>query len=120
MNIRTPMIRAAVATALAAGAFMLPQTPSATAAEDFSTMSVDTRAPLHATLLPTVSVTADTNTPDGASTMHVAATDALPVTLLPTVFVHARVSDIAAAMPSVVHVSVDMRLAKAEQAALSL
>lgn len=120
MNIRTPMIRAAVATALAAGAFMLSQTPPATAAEDSSTMSVDTRAPLHATLLPTVSVIADANDPDGVAGMRIAATDSLPVTLLPTVFVTARVSDIAAAMPSVVHVSVDTRLAKAEQAALSL
>ena len=120
MNIRIPLIRAAVATALAAGAFMLSQTPQATAAADPVTMSVDARAPLQATLLPVVSVVADANEPDGAASLHVAATDALPVTLMPTVYVTARVSDIAAAMPTAVRVAVDTRLAETEPAALSL
>ena len=58
-----------------------------------ATMSVDTRAPIQATLLPEVTVFASSAHPEAASTMRVAATKPLSVTLLPTVHVNQRVSE---------------------------
>ncbi|MFI4968810.1 MAG: hypothetical protein ACHP7D_01295 [Lysobacterales bacterium] len=94
MNIRTPLIRAAFAAVLIGGVCALPRIPYANAAPVSVTMSVDAVAPLHATLLPTVSVFA--GNPQRALAARIATTEALPVTLLPTVHVHARWSQFAA------------------------
>ncbi len=56
------------------------------------TMTVDSRAPLAATLLPTVTVVADVAKPDADARWHVAADAPLPVTLMPTVRVSARIA----------------------------
>jgi hypothetical protein len=103
MNIRTPLIRAAVAAVLIGGIYALPRTPHAAAAHASVTMSVDRTAPLHATLLPTLSVTADASAPDLEIAARLADVDALPVTLLPTVHVHARRSDFASAAEPMLH-----------------
>jgi hypothetical protein len=120
MNTRTPLIRAAVATALAGGVFLVSQVPQAIAAQASQTMSVEARAPLQATLLPVVSVVADATHPDGVTWMQIASTEALPVTLMPTVFVTARADSLAETMPSSVRAAVDTRLATADKATLSL
>lgn len=85
MNTRFTMFR----TPLAAALLILIGIADANAASD-PTMTVDARAPLQATLLPTVTVIASTTHPDGDATFHVAATQALAVTLMPTVRVTAR------------------------------
>lgn len=97
MNTRTPLIRAALAAALFGAAFTFVHTSPMIPANAAVSMSVDARAPLHATLLPVVSVFADATNPDGIVAMRIAATEALPVTLLPTVYVSARLADFAAA-----------------------
>lgn len=84
--VRTFLIRAAglgvcVGCALALG-------PRANAAED-APLSVESTAPLQATLLPTVSISSSIRNPERVA-MHVAATPPLAVTLLPTVHVNAR------------------------------
>jgi hypothetical protein len=88
MNIRTPLIRAALATALVGGGFALERVPANAATQAGITMSVDSQAPLHATLLPEVTVSARAAHP-AQTTSHVASNDALSVTLLPTVHVTA-------------------------------
>ncbi len=93
MNTRTPLIRAALAATLVGAAFTFTQTATVIPANAAVSMSVDARAPLHATLLPVVSVFADATDPDGIVAMRIAATEALPVTLLPTVYVSARLED---------------------------
>ena len=50
-------------------------------------MSVEASAPLHATLLPELSVSASASEPDRAVAPKLAAGAALPVTLMPTVHV---------------------------------
>ncbi|NCT69050.1 MAG: hypothetical protein GXC76_15590 [Rhodanobacteraceae bacterium] len=96
-NIRTPLIRAVLATALVGGALAVLPSPRADAL-DAGTASVDAAAPIEAVLLPTVVVAADASHPEAATT-HVVG-HALPVTLLPTVRVNARggiaASDVAA------------------------
>ena len=87
-NIRIPLIRAALATALIGGAFAVLEPPRAAAALTIDAVSVEAGAPLQAMLLPTVLVVADANRPE-AATMRVVG-DALPVTLMPTVHVQAR------------------------------
>lgn len=89
MKRRNAMIRSAFllllpVTTLAAIAFEAP-----------ATMSVQPRAELQATLLPTVHVIADAR--NDATRLAVAQEEALSVTLLPTVYVHASVREYAAA-----------------------
>lgn len=81
-NIRVPLIRAALATALVGGAFAVLQ-PVVDAALTSDSVAVEAGAPLQATLLPTVVIVADANHPDVAA-MRVIG-EALPVTLMPTV-----------------------------------
>jgi hypothetical protein len=90
---RTPLIRAALAMAMIGSAFALEQIPEAAAAG--TTMSVDARAPLHATLLPELTVSARAQGADFAETSTLATTEALPVTLMPTVHVTAGRDDFA-------------------------
>lgn len=89
MKRRSPMIRTAFLLLLPA------TTMAAMAVEAPATMSVQPRAALQATLLPTVHVVADAR--GDATRFAVAQDDALPVTLMPTVYVHARVAEYAAA-----------------------
>lgn len=93
MNVRTPLIRAALAATMVAGSFALERVPHAAAAE--AGMSIEARAPLHATLLPELRVTARATDPDAEAATGLAAGEALPVTLLPTVRVTAAASDFA-------------------------
>lgn len=93
MNVRTPLIRAALAATMVVGSFALERVPHAAAAD--AGMSVEARAPLHATLLPELRVTARAANPDAASAAELSAGEALPVTLLPTVRVTAAVADFA-------------------------
>lgn len=76
MKANHPLIHTALLTGMLALA--------SASAEDAS-MSIDQRAPLRATLLPTVSVTADANSPDAAPKWKVDDHTALRVTLMPTV-----------------------------------
>lgn len=87
MKRRSPMIRTAFLLLLPA------TTMAAMAVEAPATMSVQPRAALQATLLPTVHVVADAR--GDATRFAVAQDDALPVTLMPTVYVHARVAEYA-------------------------
>lgn len=93
MNVRTPLIRAALAAAMVAGSFALERVPHAAAAE--AGLSVESRAPLHATLLPELRVTARAANPDAEAAAELAAGEALPVTLMPTVRVTAAAGDFA-------------------------
>ncbi|HEU4663499.1 MAG TPA: hypothetical protein VFS55_05680 [Dokdonella sp.] len=93
MNVRTPLIRAALAATMVAGSFALERVPQAAAAD--LGMSVEARAPLKATLLPALRVTARASNPDQAAASELASGDGLPVTLLPTVRVTASVADFA-------------------------
>ena len=81
MNVQTPIRRAAIAASLLGGFYLF-----ATPVDANLPFSVDADAPIAATLLPTVSVTADAN---GDSSMQLSNADPLPVTLLPTVHVTA-------------------------------
>ncbi len=96
MNIRIPLTRAAVATALAATAFAWVHTSPTVPAHAAVSMSLDARAPLHVTLLPVVSVLSDAGQPDDVVTMPMAAPEPLPVTLLPTVHVSALAANFSA------------------------
>lgn len=53
-------------------------------------MSVDPRAPVAATLMPTLHVVADASNPDAEARWHIADEAPLQVTLMPTVRVSAR------------------------------
>ena len=81
MKLQTPLRRAAIAASLLGGFYMFAQPVDANLP-----FSVDADAPIAATLLPTVSVTADAK---GDSSMSLSSADPLPVTLLPTVHVNA-------------------------------
>ncbi|GAA0710967.1 hypothetical protein [Dokdonella soli] len=110
MNIRTVFIRAAIAAVLLGGFVAITHAPHALAAQDSVTMSVDARAPLHASLLPTVSVVAAATDATATTLLRVAAVESLPVTLLPTVHVTAHVS---AFITTIATDSVDARIASA-------
>ena len=97
MNMNTVFIRAAIATAFVGLGFTSVHVPNAVAAPADVTMSVDARAPLHATLLPMLSVFANTGNPDAPATTRIANDDALSVTLMPTVYVSAQAPQLAAA-----------------------
>ncbi len=92
MNTRYSFRRACTLVAVVA---IAATTAHADAAE--STMSIDTRAPLAVTLLPTVSIVADASNPDAVARWHVADEAPLRMTLMPTVRVTATESEIAAA-----------------------
>ena len=107
MKTRTPLIRAALATAFVGGLFaILHGAPAVPASES---MTVEAGAPLDATLLPIVSVYAYATNPDGIVAMRIAATEALPVTLLPTVHVRLSLSELAAAAPVARHLLAQVR-----------
>jgi hypothetical protein len=95
MNMNTVFIRAAIATAMVGVGLASFDVPQA-AAQDASAMSVETRAPLHATLLPTVTVVGNTRSADVDTSATVASNDALPVTLMPTVYVRASLTQLIA------------------------
>jgi hypothetical protein len=92
MKIHTSLIAVTLATLFAGNAF------ANTHGEDAVTsMTVDTAAPIRATLLPTVSVDADR--PDR---LRIADTAPVEVTLLPTVHVTARETrDVATLLPTI-------------------
>jgi hypothetical protein len=98
MNMNTVFIRAAIATAFVGLGFTSVHVPQASAAQDAVSMSVDARAPMHATLLPTISVNGDAGNPDGVGASRVEAGEALSVTLLPTVYVTARLQALVATL----------------------
>ena len=86
MKTRTSLIAATLATLIAGNAF------ANTHGEDaVTTMTVDSTAPIRATLLPTVSIDATQATSESnPARMRVAETEPVEVTLLPTVRVTAR------------------------------
>lgn len=98
MKTRTPLIRAAVATAIVASIFAITHRSLAVPVLPLW-MPVDAGPLLAATLLPVVSVYADATDPDGLVAMRLAATETLPVTLLPTVHVTARMPSLWAQAP---------------------
>jgi hypothetical protein len=83
MKFRTSLIAATLASLFAGSAFA--------SHGDTTSMTVDTNAPLRATLLPTVSIDADARTSE-SNPARVRVADAAPleVTLLPTVHVTAH------------------------------
>lgn len=101
MTTRISMIRAAAATALAGAVFAFAHVQPALPPHSAVSVSIDAHAPLHATLLPIVSVFADATQPDGAATVRIAATRPLSVTLLPTVRVSLHVTT-ASTTPTIV------------------
>lgn len=85
MKMQMTVIGAALATLFAASAFARDDAAS--------TMTVDSNAPIRATLLPTVSIDATPATSaTNPATMRIADTAAMEVTLLPTVHVRAPAS----------------------------
>ncbi|MEO7062167.1 MAG: hypothetical protein ABI082_00135 [Dokdonella sp.] len=103
MNTRTPLMRAAIVIALAAATFAFVHTSPTLPAHTAVSMSLDARAPMHATLLPVVSVYADPSNPGEIVAMSIAASEALPVTLLPTVYIGAHVENFAATPTPAAH-----------------
>jgi len=98
MNTRTSLTRMSTLVAMIGCTF----TGTHVCAQDEAVMSVDDRAPLQATLLPTVSVVADAAYPDAENTWSVADTRPLRVTLMPTVRVTAQAEPLAVTlMPTV-------------------
>jgi hypothetical protein len=104
MNIRLSVLRSALAGSFAAAALVAAQ---ANAANDAVTFTVDTQAPLHATLMPTVTITADSARPFADPRMSVADVEPLSVTLLPTVHVSAHASELAVTELPTIHVVAD-------------
>lgn len=100
MNTRISFTRIATAAAIVGCAFVGMHAPRA-AAQD-AAMSIDGAAPLQATLLPTVSVTASRRNPAAEPSLSIADAAPLHVTLLPTVRVTARVvADLTTLLPVV-------------------
>lgn len=75
------------------------------AAADGTQMSIDDRAPVEATLLPTLSVVADVTNPHAAITWSVAETQPLRVTLMPTLRVTAHAEPLAVTLLPTVRVN---------------
>lgn len=98
MNTNTIISRTATTAALIGSLF------AAVHANAAETMSIDAGVPLQATLLPTVSVTADASNPDGPATWSIAATAPSRVTLMPPVRVTAQSSGLAVTMLPTVRV----------------
>ena len=89
MKYRMSVTSAAMAIIFAGSAFATANADDALDAQAPTT--VESRAPIRATLMPTVSVDADASTSDAnPATMRIADTAPLQVTLLPTVYVTAR------------------------------
>ena len=85
MKNRTSLIAATLASLFASSAFA--------SSGDATSMTVDTNAPLRATLMPTVSIDADATTSESnPPRMRIADAAPLEVTLMPTVHVTARAS----------------------------
>ena len=94
MKTRTPLIRAALAMTMIGSAFALERVPQA--AQPGVGMAVEANAPLHATLLPELGVSASASDADLVVTTKLATDAALPVTLMPTVHVFAKRDKLAA------------------------
>ncbi len=108
MKTRRPLIRTALfASALAIASFAQ--------AEDTS-MRVDARAPSRATLLPTVTVTADINAIDKESNWIVDDTSPLRVTLMPTVRVTPDLEQLAVTVLPTVKVTASVSALAAQDA----
>ena len=89
MKNRMSVISAAMAIVFAGSALATANADDALDAQSVTT--VESRAPLSATLMPTVSIDADASTSDAnPATMRIADTAPLQVTLLPTVYVTAK------------------------------
>jgi hypothetical protein len=89
MKNRMSVISAAMAIVFAGSAFATANAAEALDAQSVTT--VESRAPLSATLMPTVSIDADASTSEAnPATMRIADTAPLQVTLLPTVYVTAK------------------------------
>jgi hypothetical protein len=104
MKTRTSLIAATLATLIAGNAL------ANTHGEDaVTTMTVDSTAPIRATLLPTVSIDATRATSDSnPARMRVAETQPIEVTLLPTVRVTAHtLSEVAMVVLPTVRVTPD-------------
>lgn len=102
MKTRTSLIAATLATLIAGNAF------ANTHGEDaVSTMTVDSTAPIRATLLPTVSIDATSATSESnPARMRVAETQPIEVTLLPTVRVTAyTLNEVAAVLLPTIRVT---------------
>ena len=102
MKTRTSLIAATLATLIAGTAFA-----NTHGEEAVSTMTVDSAAPIRATLMPTVSIDATSATSESnPARMRVAETQPIEVTLLPTVRVTARaLSEVAAVLLPTVRVT---------------
>ena len=97
MKTNHPLIRTAIVASLFAFTSL--------ALADDAMISVDARAPLRATLLPTVTVTADANAPDAEANWTVDDRTGLRVTLMPTVRVTPDVEQLAVTVLPTVKVS---------------
>ena len=95
MNLKPVFIRAAVATAFVGFGVTAIDVPHAAAARDVVSTAVDARAPLQATLLPMLSVSASAANPAALGTARIANDEALSVTLMPTVYVNTRAPTLA-------------------------
>lgn len=105
--IRIPLMRTAISLALFAGVLSLDYAGSVA-----QMMTVQPCAPLSATLMPTVRVTARPGNPGLGSVASIDAREPLHVTLLPTVYVNARRSELLATTAA--NDNVDSRLALAQ------
>ncbi|MEO7326172.1 MAG: hypothetical protein ABIW82_15205 [Dokdonella sp.] len=98
MSMNTVFIRAAIATAFVGFGVSAIHVPQAAAAQDVVSMSVDARAPLQATLLPTLSIVANAANPEALGTARIVNDEVLSVTLMPTVYVSTRAQAFASAL----------------------
>ena len=115
MNTRYSFRRACTLVAVVA---IAATTAHADAAE--STMSIDTRAPLAVTLLPTVSIVADASNPDAVARWHVADEAPLRMTLMPTVRVSAQAAPLALThLPTVRVTATESEIAAATRTAIA-
>ncbi len=97
MNTRTSLIRMSTFAALIGCALA----GSHVAAQE-AAVSIEDRAPLQATLLPTVSVVADATRPDAQPSWSIAATRPQRVTLMPTLRISAQAEPLAVTlMPTI-------------------
>lgn len=99
MNTRTRFLHTATSATLLAGLLAFSGSHAAT-----ETMSVAATAPQQATLMPTVSVTADASMPEGTLRWRVADTAPTRVTLMPAVRVTRSADALAEATLPTVHV----------------
>ncbi|MEO5560287.1 MAG: hypothetical protein ABIO49_10445 [Dokdonella sp.] len=100
MNMKPVFIRAAIATAFVGFGVTAIDVPHVAAAQDAVSIAVDARAPLQATLLPTLSIFASAANPAALGTARIANDEPLSVALMPTVYVNARAPALAATTAS--------------------